>query len=291
MRWLAVTLVLVLAGCGSAAAPTPAPGTATVTPAPVPEATAAPGTLAPGVAADGVFDADRLAAAHAAALAGRSFTLVRVDSRYTNGSLERRDRSVLAYGATGTEFRYDLRQTDRRDGANATSRIERYADGERVYVATTRDDETRYELLRASDGSTYAPTRVFPENATNERGIARLFVLIDTEVTGERTVDGRTVYRLATPAPQAVPPLRNVTFVANVTEAGLVRDYRLSYDVVRSGRPVRVVASTTYRSVGETTVVAPPWLDRAREAVRRGTDTSTLTDRATADRLSAVPGA
>ncbi|MFC7228517.1 hypothetical protein N0B31_13985 [Salinirubellus salinus] len=292
MRWLVVTLVLVLAGCGGYGAPTADPRTTTVTPAPVPAATPAPSatTLAPGLGTGGVFDAGRLAAAHADALAGRSFTLNRTDSRYVNGTLSQRDTSLLQY-ATGRErFRYDLRQTDRRGGANATSRIERYADGERVFVAVTRGNETRYDLLRSSDGSASAPTLVFPENATNERGIARLFVLIDTEVTGERTVDGRSVYRLASPSPQTVPPLRNISFVANVTETGLVRDYRVSYDVVRSGRQVRVVTHTSYRGVGETTVPEPPWLGRAEAALRNGTDTSTLTRR-DGGVLSAVPDA
>ena len=293
MRWLAAALLLVLAGCGSVAAPTPDPGTATVTPAPVPDGTPSPDgdTLAPGLTEDGVFDARRLAAAHAAALDGRSFTHVRVDSRYTNGTLVRRDRSVLRYAAGGERFRYDLRQTDRRGSVNATSRIERYGDGEQVYVAVTTGNRTRYELLRASDGSPYAPERVFPANATGERGIARLFVLIDTEVTDVRTVDGRTVYRLATPATQSVPPLRNISFVANVSETGLVRDYRLAYDVVRSGRSVRVVTSTSYRALDETTVSEPPWLERAKAAVRNGTDTSTLTGRAASGGLSAAPGA
>lgn len=293
MRSLVVALLLVLAGCGSPAAPAPDPGTATVTPAPVPAGTPPPGAeaLAPGLAEDGVFDAGRLAAAHAEALAGRSFTLVRTDARYTDGTLRQRDRSVLRYAAGGERFRYDLDQTDRREGANETARIERYADGERVYVAVTRGNTTSYDLLRASDGSTYAPTRVFPANATNERGLARLFVLIDTEMIGEWTVDGRTVYRLRTVGSQSVPPLRNTTFEANVSETGLVRSYSLEYDVMRSGTSVRVVASTTYRALDETTVTEPPWLERAKEAVRRGTNTPTLTGVATDGRLSGVPGA
>lgn len=293
MRSLVVALLLVLAGCGSLASPTPDPETATVTPAPVPGGTPPPSaeTLAPGLDEGGVFDAGRLAAAHADALAGRSFTLVRTDSRYVDGSLVQRDRSVLRYAAGGERFRYDLQQTDRREGANQTARIERYADGEQVYVAVTSGNRTRYELLRASDGSAYAPTRVFPANATNERGLARLFVLIDTEVVGERTVDGRTVYRLRTVGSQSVPPLRNITFVANVSETGQVRSYRLEYDVVRSGQSVHVVASTTYRALDETTVKEPPWLARAEESVRQGTDTSTLTGRATDGGFSAALGA
>lgn len=287
-RVAVVALFLVLAGCGSVGAPTSDPGTVTVTPAPVPAGTPVPGgdTLAPGLAADGVFDSGRLAAAHGAALAGRSFTLVRTDSRYTNGTLSQRDRSVLVYGADGRRFSYDLRQTDRRDGENATSRIRRYADGERVYVAVTRGNETTYDLLRASDGTPYDPSRVFPANATNERGLARLFVLLDARVTDEWTVDGRTVYRVATPDPQTVPPLRNITFAANVTETGLVRSYYLEYDVTRATGPVRVVANTTYRDVGTTTVSEPPWVASARGAVANRTDTGTPQPG-----LSAAPGA
>jgi hypothetical protein len=241
-----------------------------VTPAPVPEATPTNEGLAPGLEVTGVFDAGRLAAAHADALAGRSFTFIRVDARYTDGELRQRDRSVLRYAADGERFRYDLRQTDRSEGADTTSRIRRYADGTRVYQAVTRANETSYDVLRTAGGSTSDPARVFPSNATNERGLARLFVLVDTEVTGERVAGGTRVYRVATPAPQSVPPLRNITLVANVTETGLVRDYRLRYDVVRSGRQVEVVVRTTYRDVGETTVTEPVWLERATEAVGRG---------------------
>jgi hypothetical protein len=238
-----------------------------------------------------VFDSGQLAAAHEAALAGRSFTLVRTDTRYTNGTLSQRDRSVLRYGASGREFSYDLRQSGRGADGDETSRIQRYADGERVYVAVTRGNRTSYDLLRASDGSDYDPARVFPANATNERGLARLFVLIDTEVTDEWTVDGRRVYRVATPSPQTVPPLRNITLVANVSETGLVRSYRVAYEVTRSpDHRVTVVARTTYRAVGETTVPEPSWLGRAKAALRNGTDTSTLTGRATDGGLSEAPG-
>lgn len=296
MQRVVVVLMLVLAGCGSTVGPPAGAGseTATVTPAPVPTGTPrAVGldTLAPGLGPDGVFDARRLAAAHADSLAGQSFTVVQRDRRYANGTLVLGDRSVLRYAAGGHRFDYDLQQTDRRDGANATSRIQRYADGERVFVAVGRGNETTYDVLRASDGSLYAPERVFPANATNRRGLVRLLVLIDTEVTDEWTVGGRTVYRVETTGPGALPPLRNISFVANVTETGLVQSYQLSYEVTRSTGRVHIVAGTTYRDVGTTTVTEPPWVERAKAALRNETDTATPGGLVTDGGLSEAPGA
>ena len=93
-------MLVVLAGCGSVGTPgsdgTP---TRTVTPAPLPRETPTPRgptALAPGVSAEGVFDAARLADAHAAALSGTSFTAVRVERRrYANGSFRSLDSATV----------------------------------------------------------------------------------------------------------------------------------------------------------------------------------------------------
>jgi hypothetical protein len=112
---------------------------------------------------------------------------------------------------------------------------------------------------------------VFPQNATGESALARLLVLVSVEVTDRWTVNGETVYRVETPAPQSIPPLRDITLAANVTETGLVREYRVAYDVERSGRPVRVVATVKYRRLGETVVEPPAWLPEAKRTVRNET--------------------
>jgi hypothetical protein len=237
--------------------------------------------LAPGLAADGVFAANRLAEAHAAALANRSFTIVQSNTRYTNGTRTQNDRSVLEYGAGGRQFEYDLQQTDSRGMQNITSRYQRYADGDQVYIAETRTNETSYRLLRAADGSLSEPSSVFPNNATNTRGLVRIFVLVDTEVTSQRTVGGTTVYRVATPGLQTLPPLQNISFVAFVAETGFIRSYQLEYDVARSTESVHIVANTTYRAVGETTVSEPLWVDTAQAALSN----ETMTPPATAVRL------
>jgi hypothetical protein len=265
MRSLAVALCLVLAGCGGVAAPTPE-SEPTVTPAPVPEDPRGTDDLAPGLSRGGVFDAGRLAAAHAEALSGRSFTRVRTDLRSVDGTVTRRDETILGYAEGGSRFLYRLNQTDRREGRARESRIVRYADGERVYVASTRDGVTTYSVLRGPGGEFYDPARVFPENGTGESALARLLVLVDVRVTDERTVDGATVYRVATDERQDIPPLEDIRLAANVTRTGLVRDYRVSYDVDRGGRTVRVVATVEYRDVGGTVVDAPGWLGATERA-------------------------
>lgn len=268
---LAVALLLVLAGCGSVSSPDgdrePTP---TATPVPVPTDASGGGSgdaLAPGLATTGVYAPDRLARAHASALAGRSFTLERrVETTGVDGTLRQRDRSVLRYGPDRRRFAYDLVQVDRRGERETRSRIRRYADGERVFVALTRGNRTNYSLLRGPDGALYDPERVFPQNATGERTLERVLLLADTRVRERSTVDGVPVYRVATLAPQSVPPLENLSLVAQVTADGLVRGYHLTYEADREGRRTLVDVRVTYRRVGETTVEPPPWVEVARAA-------------------------
>jgi hypothetical protein len=278
MRVIMFMLLIVLAGCGSATTPEPTTE-ATVTPAPIPvsDESLATEALAPGLATDGVFAANRLAEAHAAALANHSFTVVQRNTRYTNGTLQQGDRSILQYGADGRQFVYDLRQTDRRGMQNSTSRYQRYANGEQVYIAETQTGETSYRLLRAADGSLSDPSQVFPDNATNTRGLVRVFVLVNTEVTSTRTTNGTTIYRVETPGPQTLPPLQNISFVAFVAETGFIRSYQLEYDVVRSAELVHIVANTTYQAVGKTTVSEPRWVDAARAELQNETMTPATT--------------
>ena len=267
----AVVALVVLAGCGSAVAPAPdGTPTRTVTPAPVPvpQQTEAPQSrrpseLAPGLSAEGVFDPVRLADAHAAALSNASFTAVRKERRrYANGSLRSRYRSAVRVSAGGDRFRYELNQTDLRDGRTSEQRLARYSDGSTVYVATTRGGKTTYSVVGGSE-TPAEPSTVLPGNATARFGVLRLFGSLRFDVLDRRTVDGRTVYRVGVENDsRTLGGLRNVTMNATVREDGLVTAYRLGYDV----DDIRVAVVVEFRRVGETRVTPPEWLPAARNA-------------------------
>jgi hypothetical protein len=276
MRGTAVTLaaLVLFAGCGSVASPgEDATPTRTITPVPVPQETPTPrgpAVLAPGLSVEGVFDATELADAHAATLSATSFTAVREERRHrADGSLVSRYRSVVRMSAADNRFRYALNQTDVRDGRSRNQSLARYADGSRVYVATTRGGETIYSVLGDPDEPT-DPSTVFRENATARVGVVRLFGSLRLDVVDRRTVDDRTVYRVTVEnGSQRLGTLRNVSLNATIREDGLVTAYRLSYEIGE----LRVAVAVDFRDVGGTEVTPPAWLPAARDAT--GTTTAT----------------
>ena len=286
MARVAVVLaaVVLLAGCGSVATPdgevTP---TRTITAVPLPQETPTPRgppVLAPGLSAEGVFDAAELADAHAATLSATSFTAVREERRQrADGSLVSSYRSVVRMSAAGDRFRYGLNQTDVRDGRFRNQSLARYADGTRVYAATTRGGETTYSVL-GDPGEPTDPSAVFRENATARVGVVRLFGALRLDVTDRRTVDGRTVYRVTVEnGSQRLGTLRDVSLNATVREDGLVTAYRLSYAI----GSLRVAVAVDFRDVGATEVTPPGWLPAARNATGTATPAPVRTGGPTAD--------
>ena len=266
MHRVAVALVatLVLAGCGgvesgvdggagSGTAPDPAP---TVTPAPVPEATDdASSGLAPGLSERGVTDPARLAAAHARTLSSATYTLERTDSRrYADGTLRARyDRTVRV----GPEaYHYVL---ERRDGNGTVARAtERWIGEDRGFERVVADGE-RYRRLNDTLDARARRT-------AGERGIERLFTLLDVRVVDRFERDGRDHYRLALASDgENLRPLRNVSFSAVVDERGVVRSYDLSYRITRQGRTLEVTVAVEIADLGATTVSTPEWVERAAE--------------------------
>lgn len=269
-RALLLVALVVLAGCSL---PTDG-GTATpdrVTAAPVPEATARPGVLAPGVTEAGVTDPGRLAAAHARTLEATSYTVNQtLVQRWTNGTLRSRYVTVARFGAEPGRFDARLEQVDRENGQLRTRRVHRYGDGERVYIATTEGNDTDYRLLRYPDGAPRDPTDVYLRNLTNVLAVERVFTLVPTDTTGTFTENGTRFVRVESTAPTTILPLRNVTVTATVAESGVIRSYRVRYDVTREGE-LRATVALRYSNVGTTAVTDPPWLDR----VGNGTTTET----------------
>jgi hypothetical protein len=270
----AVVALVVLAGCGGAVAPsTDGTPTPTVTPAPVPvpgepSTPRGPPALAPGLSEEGVFDPVRLADAHAATLSNTSFTVVREERRrYLNGSLRSSYRSVVRVSEGGERFRYELNQTDVRGETRHEQRLARYSDGSVVYVATTRGGRTTYSIVGGAGGPA-DPSTVLPDNATARFGVLRLFGSLRFEVLDRRTVNGRTVYRLAVEnGSQTLGGLRDVTMNATVREDGVVTSYRLAYDV----SDIRVTVDVEFRRIGDTRSTPPAWLPAARNATGNGT--------------------
>jgi hypothetical protein len=286
MARVAVVLaaVVLLAGCGSVATPdgevTP---TRTITAVPLPQETPTPRgppVLAPGLSAEGVFDAAELADAHAATLSATSFTAVREERRQrADGSLVSSYRSVVRMSAAGDRFRYGLNQTDVRDGRFRNQSLARYADGTRVYAATTRGGETTYSVL-GDPGEPTDPSAVFRENATARVGVVRLFGALRLDVTDRLTVDGRTVYRVTVEnGSQRLGTLRDVSLNATVREDGLVTAYRLSYAI----GSLRVAVAVDFRDVGATEITPPGWLPAARNATGTATPAPVRTGGPTAD--------
>ncbi len=254
---LALVALLALAGCGAAPAPQGTP----VTPAEVPEAPstteAAPVELAPGLGPDGVTNPVRLADAHAAVLADRSFTVHQTTTRrYPNGTVRLRSDRVVRMGADRRRF---LAVSTRQSRAEYDWRLEQYANGSHVLRKTTAGAHTRYSVLRGPDGTPRGPLSLFPENATNRGGVSRLLGLLDARITGSRTEDGRRLYDLSVDG-DGPPWLEELRMTATIDERGLVRSYAVSYVVTRDGRRVRVTVEFSVTRIGSTTVPEPSWV-------------------------------
>jgi hypothetical protein len=249
------TLLLVVlaatAGCSGSLAGPDRGDTETLTPAPVPgdpTPTLQAGELAPGLEDDGVVDPAHLVGAHTEALIDTSYTARLSTTRAApNGSVrERYDRIVRV--ASWDRFRYVL--TAESDGV--VRRTDRWRSGDRAYEAVTENGTTTYRSL----DSPSAPTLLSRE------GLLRLFRVLSSRVTDTRRSNGATVYRVVG-GPSDLPTLSNVTYVAHVTDRGLVTSFRVSYAVDDEDREQRVTVEATVDRVGETAVERPEWYDEA----------------------------
>lgn len=264
MRALLVALAVVLAGCPGAV-----PGG---TPTPEPE-------YPPGVTAAGVTDPAALADAHGDALENTSYTLVSNRTiRYTNGTLSSR-LTVRLRLAADRQF-HVVTATAGPDGplflGQPPASAEFWSDGD-VYVrALTRDGETTYNQFTPPDNFVgtwryWRATVPFGGRDGHARETIRaLFEDVPADVTGVRTADGATVYRLRGEgadsggfAKAGDGPARDVTLEADVTESGVVRRINLSYVTFLGNRSARVEWTVRYLDVGDTTAERPAWYDRA----------------------------
>ncbi len=270
---VAATTLLFLAGCGGVFGGPSGPDRQPFD-APEPTATGTD-TPAPPTATttDSVFDAADTVEEHLLAI-GQSAT-VRQERvvRFSNGTVRYgRTRTVFVDAVGGYYRRQRINGTvGAFGGVNGTYLREQWSNGSVAVERTRLDDETNYDT---------APTQ---ETAPQygER-LLTLFSALDPTVTRRTTESGDTVRVLranASAAPdaidaRAVEDLRNVSLVAVVEPTGLVRRYRVTYEGVVDGQPVRVVEAVSFEDVGSTTVPRPDWVETAVQELADRTEDS-----------------
>lgn len=256
-----------------------------------PAATATPAErFPPGLTADRVADPEALGRAHEAALSDRSYTLRSTRTvRAADGGLRSRlsvtvrtdeRRAFLARAETvGPEAPVFLGEPPARGAywSNGTTYARRLtSDGDRVYNTfdpVGRAGTWRYWTRtvpfggsRAGPAATYASLFGAAETravVTREPGVVRRHLVV-AEAIAPTAVEGSDV--------------ANVALEAEVTPAGLVRSFSLTYDATVDGERVTVRWQIAYEAVGRTAVSEPTWLDRALRGERAGANATASTN-------------
>jgi hypothetical protein len=282
---VALAALLATAGCSGLAPGSGDQPTESLTPVPVPGEGA---DYPPGVSADGVVNPERLAFAHDQAVGNTSYRLRSNRSTYFgNDSLRSRidldlrlDRNrtyLTAVETAGPRGPVIL--------GRPPARARYWANGTLYASRIDRDGDVTYSLTRA-DRSPFATWQYWSgtaafggESSYRANRYEQMFRAIPTRVVGNRTVNGTTVYVLegrrpgdsgftAGPADAVGPSGPHPALRATVTEDGLIRSVHLRYRAYDDGDEYDVDWRITYRELGNVTVGAPPWLDRAVAADR-----------------------
>jgi len=259
--------------------------------------------LSPGVTPGGVEDPFALARAHTETLEGRSYTVRSVvTTRYENGSLRGRRRTVARVGADRRRFhvthvthatlgpRPPFRPL--RQGAVRTPvRSVFWSDGQRLLWSVTRPNGTVYRSIPpdayGSDESRVWERWRGPADTGGE-DIYLVFNAVRTTVTGtEGNASGTRLEATGQSSAGSVAeahsigaayeyPLgaefdtvSSVELTATLAPDGFVREYRFAYVGGEAGARVRVVRRVAYSAVDRTSISRPGWYDRA---VANGTD-------------------
>ncbi len=248
----------VLTGCGGAfgdVGPSTEPGPATATPVFV---------AAPGITHDGVEDPARVARAHAASLAGQSYTVraeltvLGPDSAERGGSV-----TVLRAAAGGDRFAYEYDARGRfPPDTIAQPDVEAYANGTHTFERQTRPNETTYRA--------YVTENVGYAEALRGPSAVRRYLAIGGTASVER-VDHRgwVAYRV-----RAAEPDGRRTVEAVVDTFGLVHELEATLpasDLYPAPAGDTVRYTVTYSAVGNTTAGQPEWLEEARRVTRNQT--------------------
>ncbi|RDI70355.1 hypothetical protein [Halopelagius longus] len=219
----------------------------------------------PGVGPTGVADAETLAAAHADAVAGRSYQLIvrrsGTDAR-TGGWPRAYRRAEVASPTRYRSFVTGYRATG--DGGTELVHCSMYADGEYTYVYREHGEERSYARYAVeTDEEGHGP---FENRAA--AAVRRYLNAPRTTVTRKNwSVQPYRVVATGTPA--SLPNLANVTDYraeARVGADGFVSRLLVSYEV-RAGEETRSVSfRMEYADADPRTVRAPPWYGEARNA-------------------------
>ncbi|PSQ00426.1 hypothetical protein BRC94_05735 [Halobacteriales archaeon QS_5_70_17] len=283
-RTLLVAALLVaapIAGCNTA----PADGEATaptVTPAPVPTDDAGRavasgsdpggGSALPAVGGEGPVSAADIAGTHREALLATSFTRTVTETiRGPNGTVRRTERTVRVEPDPLTYY-YARNQTVE-EGYPVRAfapRFELWSNESHAISRTVRDGSVSYRIDSAS---------AYGEAVTEITGNEALLALLGVfEFRVERAGGGyhlrstALVDRERLPTPTLTENATNATMTAWVSERGIVRSYRVAYDVRRDGRRLRVIERAEVSAVGETSVERPPWYGAAVENASRSSE-------------------
>jgi hypothetical protein len=218
----------------------------------------------PGVRPDGVDDADRLAAAHAAALADRRYRWTLTYREYYRGRLVAARRQTVTVAGPS---RYASRVADAGPALGTVPTV-----GGDVYA----DGRTRYEPTDEGVERTPVAGGTAPgagDESAVERYVDRAARLVSWYLSVERATVGpagadATVRIEAEGDPW--PGTASESTTALVRADGLVWRLRRSHRL--SERDVVVVVGFEYDALGTATVERPAWLDRPETGTGAGTN-------------------
>jgi hypothetical protein len=248
-----------------------------VTPADVPtDAPTSTYGLAPGLTRQGVVEPVTLGRAHEAVLEETSYTaLSKKTVRYTNGTVIIRETST-SHVVAPTE-RYYVRFKGRGPESykfNATFwSWEFWSDGERTLIARSQGNNTTYRHYESANPPAYTPDPLQGEQFYD------LFYAINTNVVNQTMRNGTTLYRLTATEITDTDALfrinnryknpRDLSFYAVIDSRGLVHRYLIAYTATLTTTsrptPVRIVETSRYTEIGNTTVERPPWYSKANQ--------------------------
>lgn len=254
---VALAALVALAGCAALGVGSGSPTPATATPQ-------WPATMPPGVTTEGVEEPLALARAHTSALVGGSFAY--------RSTLEASTVDGVPLGTVTTVHRVDADgrfvHASRVEGVVPPSygrlrAVDAYSNGT-VTVVRFRTDGRNRTLVSSADEAALSAYGVVGKGT-----LYSLVAATDPTVRGTLRRGGTTYLHLKGEngtVRLGVTEATNASFEALVAPSGLVQRYALAYHANVSsdaGWEGRLVRTTVYDDVGETTVERPDWVAEA----------------------------
>ncbi|WP_332897739.1 hypothetical protein [Haladaptatus sp. CMSO5] len=264
---LAVVLLLVTAGCSGFLGDDSTQGfTATPVDVPTDEPTPTPTEIVPGIGEEGVFDAERVVAAHEAALNEQSITVrIETSEQRPSGQTGERDtheRSAWVYIGADRDRFHVIKQYRSTVNPYNSEFVEWASDGGNVHKLSSQDGYKTREL------ETTMPVEVANVEQTNSLRVPLSSVEISRpspvrsgsgagyQIRGVTFKDKAAFEEWA-----GVENVSDVFFKANVDDDGFVRSYQLRYVVSKPEGKHVFNRRVEYGNVGNTTVSQPLWWD------------------------------